>query len=66
MTATVTGIYDSTDQIRNVEDDLLASGIPSEKIFVDEQARQIKVIIPETTKPEIVEILNRHKPVRIS
>ncbi|MHB1188897.1 hypothetical protein [Thiobacillus sp.] len=65
MTATVTGIYDSTDQIRNAEDDLLASGIPSEKIFVDEQARQIKVIIPETTKPEIVEILNRHKPVRL-
>jgi hypothetical protein len=66
MTATVTGTYDSTDQVRNVEDDLLATGIPSEKIYVNEQARQIKVIIPETTKPEIVEILNRHKPVSIS
>lgn len=66
MTATVTGTYNSTDQVRNVEDDLLATGIPSEKIHVNEQTKQIKVIIPETTKPEIVEILNRHKPVSIS
>ncbi len=66
MTATVTGTYDSTDQIRNAEDDLLATGIPSEKIYVDEQARQIKVMIPETTRSEIVEILNRHKPVSVT
>jgi hypothetical protein len=66
MTATVTGTYDSTDQVRNAEDDLLATGIPSEKIYVDEQARQIKIMIPEATKPEIVEILNRHKPISIS
>lgn len=66
MTATVTAIYESTDQIRNVEDDLLATGIPKEKIYVDEQARQIKVIIPETTKAEIVEILNRHQPGSVS
>lgn len=66
MTSTVTGTYDSTDQVRNAEDDLLATGIPSEKIYVDEQARQIKIMIPEATKPEVVEILTRHKPISIS
>lgn len=65
MTATVTGVFDSTDQIRNVEEDLRASGIPSEKIHVDEQTMEIKIMIPETTRPEIMEILNRHNPVRV-
>ncbi|MHB1215955.1 MAG: hypothetical protein ACYCY9_13320 [Thiobacillus sp.] len=65
MTATVTGVFDSTDQIRNVEEDLRASGIPSEKIHVDAQAREIKILIPEATRPEILEILNRHNPTSI-
>lgn len=65
MTATVTGVIDSTGQIRNVEEVLRASGIPSEKIDVDEQAMEIKIMIHETTKPEIMEILNRHNPVRV-
>ncbi len=62
MFVTVTGTYDSADKIRNAEDDLRASGIPNEKILVDQNAKQIKVMIPEDTKPEIVELLGRHAP----
>lgn len=66
MTATVTGTFDTTDQVRNFEDDLLAMGIPGEKIFANEQAKEIKAIIPEVSKPEIVEILNRNKPINVN
>lgn len=66
MNVTITGIYDSTDKIKNAENDLHSTGIPSEKIYVDMSAMQIKVIIPETTKAEILEILGRHNPTQLS
>lgn len=65
MFVTVTGTYDSIDKLRNAEEDLRATGIPSEKIFVYEEAKQIKVMIPETTKPEILELLGRHDPTQV-
>ncbi len=66
MTVTVTGTYDSIDKVRNAEDDLRAAGIPREKFFVDEMALQVKVLIPEATKPEILELLNRHSPIQLA
>jgi hypothetical protein len=66
MFVTVTGKYNSIDKVRNAEDELQSIGIPSEKIFVDTDAMQIKVMIPETTKPEILELLGRHEPSEIS
>jgi hypothetical protein len=60
MSTTVTGNFESNDQMRNVKDDLVASGIPAEKIYVDETARTIKVIMPVATRPTIVEIFERH------
>ncbi|MEA1889349.1 MAG: hypothetical protein U9N50_06145 [Pseudomonadota bacterium] len=62
MTETVTCTYDSADKARNAREDLIATGIPQEKIFFDEETNQIKVMIPASTKPEVVEILNRHNP----
>lgn len=66
MNVTVSGTYESADAARNVEEQLVAYGIPQENIFVDEDARQIKVTTPEATKPEIVAILNQHKPTRVT
>ena len=60
MTKTVTGTYESADQIKNAREDLIATGIPQEQIFVDEENRQIKVMIADETEPEIEDILKRH------
>lgn len=60
MTSTVTGIYASPDQVRNAEEDLIASGIPREQIFVDEPVSKLRVIVAEATRPGIEEILERH------
>lgn len=65
MSTTVTGTYNSIDKVRNAEDDLRAIGIPNEQFFVDEIAMQVKVLIPEATKPEILELLNRHSPTQL-
>jgi len=60
MTMTVTGTCESAAQIKNTREDLIATGIPQEQIFVDETSRQIKVMIADVTEPEIEEILKRH------
>lgn len=62
MTKTITGSYDEALKIKNAKDDLIASGIDREKIFPDEVAGLIKVVVPDTIEPEIVEILKRHQP----
>lgn len=66
MTAVVTCTYDSADKVHNAREDLVATGIPQEEIFVDEDANQIKIVIADTAKPEIVEILTRHEPTQIN
>ena len=66
MTSVVTCTYDSADKVYNARDDLVATGIPQEEIFVEEDSNKIKVITPDITKPEIVEILSRHEPSQIN
>jgi hypothetical protein len=65
MTASVVATYKDFKTVRNVEDDLLSTGIPNEKIKVDRDHRKIRVMVPEETKSEIMEILNRHEPAEI-
>ncbi|WP_372834602.1 hypothetical protein [Pontibacterium sp.] len=60
MTKTVTGTYESVNQIKNARNDLIAVGIPQEQIFVDEENYQIKVMIADETEPEIEGILKNH------
>lgn len=66
MTAVVTCTYDSADKVHNAREDLVATGIPQEEIYVDEESNQIKIMIPDVTKPEIIEILTRHEPTQIN
>ena len=66
MPATITAVYDSADKVRNAVDDLVSTGIPREKILIDDDKSQVKVIVPETSEPEIKEILQRHQPSNIS
>ena len=60
MTKTVPGTYESADQIKNAQEDLIATGVPQEQIFVDKENQQIKVMIADETEPEIEDILKRH------
>ena len=65
MTAAVVATYKDLKTVRNVEDDLLSTGIPNEKIKVDRDHRKVRVMVPEATRAEIMEILNRHEPAEI-
>jgi len=65
MTAAVVATYKDFKTVKNVEDDLLSTGIPTEKIKIDREHRKIRVMVPDATRSEIMEILNRHEPAEI-
>ncbi|PMR76703.1 hypothetical protein [Billgrantia endophytica] len=62
MTHTVTAAYDSAMKATNAYDELVSEGFPREKLYFDRGTNQIKVIIPETSQPEVKDILRRHEP----
>jgi len=65
MTEALVATYKDVKTITNVEDDLLSTGIPGEKIKVDKEHRKIRVFVPDATRSEVMEILNRHNPAEI-
>lgn len=65
MTEAVVATYSDVDTVKNVEDDLRSTGIPMEKIRVDNDNFKVRVTVPGATKPEVIEILKRHKPTEI-
>jgi hypothetical protein len=65
MTTAVVATYKDKKAITNVEDDLASLGIPNEKIKIDKESRKIRVMVPDATKAEILEVLNRHAPTEI-
>ena len=65
MTQAVVATYKNVRAITNVEEDLLATGIPNEQIKIDKDHRKIRVMVPDVTKSEILEILNRHDPAEV-
>ena len=65
MTEALVATYKDVRTIANVEDDLLSTGIPSEKIKVDKGHRKIRVMVPEATRAEVLEILKRHAPAEV-
>ena len=65
MTKVITAIYASEQTVTNAYDDLISTGIPQEKIRVDKGKAQVQVSSPDSSEPEIVEILRRHQPTRL-
>jgi hypothetical protein len=65
MTQAVVATYKNVRAMANVEEDLLATGIPNEKIKIDKEHWKIRVMVPNATKREIIEILNRHDPAEV-
>lgn len=61
MSKTLNGSYDDHDQAKNTWDDLIATGIPRDNIYIDEDARLVKVIVPEEAEREVQEIFARHR-----
>jgi hypothetical protein len=65
MNKILTATFDSEDNLKAAEKDLLTAtiaGFPREKIHVDKEKKVIKVIIPATTKAEVLKMLNDHHP----
>lgn len=60
MNTTLTGRFDNIDQARAARKELIAAGIPQEKIYIDKDLQQIKVIIPEEETSQIREIFSGH------
>lgn len=65
MTKTLTATYADRSTLANVFDDLINDGLPRETIYRDEDAMQVKVMIPETIEPEVSAILTRHHPTEL-
>ncbi|MBA6328207.1 hypothetical protein H4J46_09695 [Colwellia sp. MB02u-6] len=65
MYKTITAKYKDKDALTNVADELLNKDIPRENFFIDEKISQIKVMMPESAKQEIIDILNRHGPTEV-
>ena len=66
MSLTVTGVYKDADAARNAADDLVYSGFDREKVFLDRDAAQVKVMIPDSVEREVKEILDRHSPTEVT
>jgi len=57
---TMTGSFEDVDQARAARKYMVANGIPQEKIFIDDDRMEIKVIIPEEQTPQIREVFGNH------
>lgn len=62
MTQTVTAAYGSAGKASNAFDELVSEGYPREKLYLDKDTHEVKVIVPEASRPEVEEILGRHGP----
>jgi len=62
MTQTVTATFDDAMKAVNAYDELVSKGFPREKLFLDRETSEVKVIVPDPSQPEAEEILKRHEP----
>lgn len=62
MMKTITATFDNKAALANVVDDLINDGLPSERIYSDDQAMLVKVMVSDSTESEVSAILTRHHP----
>ncbi|KIH78071.1 hypothetical protein SAMN05660860_02244 [Geoalkalibacter ferrihydriticus] len=65
MNKTLTATFETVDVLKSVEDEIIngaIAGFPREKIFIDKEKKEIKIISPTATAGEIKEILQSHNP----
>lgn len=66
MTKTLTANYETEEAARNAHEDLIGTGYPREKVFLQPDSTEVKVITPSDTAPQAREILGRHEPSEIT
>lgn len=57
---TMTGNFRDLDQATAARRDMAANGIAEDRIFIDEDQKTIRVIIPEDQTPQIREAFGKH------
>lgn len=62
MTQTITAAYADISAARNAVDELISAGFEHEKVFLDREQCQVKVMVPESAHAEVEEMLRRHAP----
>jgi hypothetical protein len=65
MPSIVTALYDTEDAVNNAVEDLVATGIPRDRIAADTEQRSVSIAIGSQAEPEIMAILNRHEPLDV-
>ncbi|MCK7549571.1 hypothetical protein ACFQGA_14525 [Marinobacter koreensis] len=60
MSKAINGKFENMDQARNTRDDLIGSEIPQDRIYIDEEAQVIRVMLPQEEAREVYEIFDRH------
>lgn len=66
MVKTLTAKYGSAGAARNAHEDLIGTGYPSEKVYLDRDSAEVKVITSADGEREAREILGRHQPSEIT
>ncbi|WP_305045379.1 hypothetical protein [Geoalkalibacter sp.] len=69
MNKTLTAAFESEDVLKSVETEIInldVAGFPREKIFVDKEKKEIKVIASGAIAGEIREILQGHSPKKLT
>ena len=62
MVKAVTAVYPTVGAAENVYDELVADGFEQEKLFLDRDHMQVKVMTPDSGYREVEEVLGRHGP----
>jgi hypothetical protein len=65
MSSIVTALFDTEEAVNNALDDLVATGIPRDRIAADKDQWSVSITIGSQAEPEITEILKRHEPLDI-
>ncbi len=61
--------FASEDNLKSAQHELLTAtiaGFPREKVLVNKEKKEIKVIMPETTRAEVERVLNEHSPLNVT
>ena len=66
MAKTLTARYGIAGAARNAHEDLIGTGYPSDKVYLDSDKAEVKVISSSEGEREAREILERHKPSEIT
>jgi len=66
MVKTLTAKFGSVDTARNAHEDLIGTGYPNEKLYLDSTTAEVKVITSSDGEREAREILGRHQPNEIT